>query len=70
MVASLNRGVADGSIRADIGDPYVTSLALWAFSHGMVQIAATKSGQMETEGIPVQRFLDHAIAMALRTLKP
>lgn len=70
MVAALNRGVADGSIRADIGDPYVTSLALWAFSHGMVQIAATKAGQMETEGIPVQRFLDHAIAMALRTLKP
>jgi len=70
MVASLNRGVADGSIRADIGDPYVTSLALWAFSHGMVQIATTKSGQMATEGIPVQQFLDHAIAMALRTLKP
>jgi hypothetical protein len=35
-----------------------------------VQIAATKSGQMEIEGIPVQRFFDHAIAMALRTLKP
>ena len=70
IVASLNRGVADGSIRADIGDPYVTSLALWAFSHGVVQIAATKSGQMEIEGIPVQRFFDHAIAMALRTLKP
>ena len=70
IVASLNRGVADGSIRADIGDPYVTSLALWAFSHGVVQIAATKSGQMEIQGIPVQRFFDHAIAMALRTLKP
>jgi AcrR family transcriptional regulator len=70
MVASLNRGVADGSIRADIGDPYVTSLALWAFSHGVVQIAATKSGQIESEGIPVQQFFDHAIVMALRTLKP
>jgi len=70
IVASLNRGVADGSVRADIGDPYVTSLALWAFSHGVVQIAATKSGQMEIEGIPVQRFFDHAIAMALRTLMP
>lgn len=70
IVASLNRGVADGSIRADIGDPYVTSLALWAFSHGVVQIAATKSGQMEIEGIPVQRFFDQAISMALRTLKP
>jgi AcrR family transcriptional regulator len=70
IVASLNRGVADGSIRADIGDPYVTSLALWAFSHGVVQIAATKSGQMAIQGIAVQRFFDHAIAMELRTLQP
>jgi AcrR family transcriptional regulator len=70
VVAALNRGVADGSIRGDIGDPYVTSLALWAFLHGVVQIATTKSGQMEIEGIPVQRFFDHAIAMALRTLQP
>lgn len=70
MVASLNRGVADGSVRGDIGDPYLTSLALWAFSHGMVQIAATKSGQMEIEGVPVQRFLDHAIDLALRALRP
>ena len=70
IVASLSRGVADGSIRADVGDPYVTSLALWAFSHGVVQIAATKAGQMEIEGIPVQRFFDHAIAMALRALQP
>jgi len=70
IVASLNRGVADGSVRGDIGDPYVTSLALWAFSHGVVQIAATKSGQMEVEGVPIQRFLDHAIALALRALRP
>jgi AcrR family transcriptional regulator len=70
IVASLNRGVADGSVRADIGDPYLTSLALWAFSHGVVQIAATKSGQMELEGISVQRFFDHASAILLRTLKP
>jgi AcrR family transcriptional regulator len=70
IVASLNRGVADGSIRADIGDPYVTSLALWAFSHGVVQIAATKSGQMEIEGIPVQRYVVHSNAKTLRTLKP
>jgi len=70
FVASLDRGVADGSIRADIGNPFVTALALWAFSHGVIQIAATKAGQIEIEGIPVQQFVDHAIAMALRTLRP
>jgi len=70
IVASLDRGLADGSIRADSGDPYLTSLALWAFSHGIVQIATTKLGQIETMGVTVQQFFDHAIAMALRTLAP
>jgi AcrR family transcriptional regulator len=70
IVASLNRGVADGSIRADNGDPYVTALALWALMLGVIQIAATKSGQLAHEGITVQRLVDHAIAMALRTLRP
>jgi hypothetical protein len=69
MVESLNRGVADGSIRADIGDPYVTALTLWAFSFGVIQIAASKAGQMEHEGVAVQRFVDHAFALALRSLQ-
>ena len=70
IVASLDRGVADGSISPDIGDPYVTALALWAFMLGVIQIAATKSGQLEHEGVTVQRLVDHAITMALRTLRP
>jgi AcrR family transcriptional regulator len=70
IVDSLGRGVADGSIRADVGDLYVTALALWAFSHGLIQIASTKVGQMAHQGIPVQAFVDHAFAMALRTLQP
>ena len=70
IVAALDRGVADGSVRADIGNRFVTALALWAFSHGVIQIAATKSGQMAHDGVGVQQFVDHAIAMALRTLEP
>ena len=70
IVGSLGRGVADGSIRADIGDLYVTALSLWAFSHGLIQIAATKAGQMEHDGIPVQVFVDHAFALARRSLQP
>ena len=70
IVDSLNRGVADGSIRADLGDPYVTALSLWAFSHGLIQIASTKRGQIEHEGTPVQAFIDHALGLALRALRP
>jgi TetR/AcrR family transcriptional regulator len=70
IVASLNRGIADGSIRADLGNPYVTALALWAFSHGMIQIASTKGGQIEHEGTPLADFIEHALALALRSLRP
>lgn len=70
IVASLNRGVADGSVRADCGDPYLTALALWAFMLGVIQITATKSGQLAHEGVSVEQFVDHAMAMALRTLRP
>jgi AcrR family transcriptional regulator len=69
MAESLNRGVVDGSIRADIGDPYLTALSLWAFSFGVIQLAASKAGQMEHEGVAVQQFVDHAFAMALRSLQ-
>jgi TetR/AcrR family transcriptional regulator len=70
IVESLNRGVADGSIRRDLGNPYVTALSLWAFSHGVIQIASNKGGQIEHEGTPVPEFVDHAFALALRSLRP
>jgi hypothetical protein len=69
LVDSLNRGVADGSIRADLGEPYVTALALWAFTHGVIQIASSKGGQIEHEGIPVQQFIDHSFALVLGALR-
>jgi AcrR family transcriptional regulator len=70
IVGSLNRGVADGSVRADLGDPYVTALALWAFTHGVIQIHTTKGAHIEHEGTPVQAFIEHAFDLALRSLRP
>jgi AcrR family transcriptional regulator len=70
IVESLNRGIADGSIRADIGSPTVTALTLWAFTHGLIQIAATKGRHIEREGASVQAFIDHSLALAMRTLRP
>lgn len=69
IVASLDRGTADGSVRPDIGDPYVTALALWAFCHGVIQIASSKAGALQHEGIAVESFVEHAIAMQLRALR-
>lgn len=70
IVAALERGMADGSIRADLGNPHATALALWAFSHGVIQIVATKPGQVEREGLSVEDFVAHAFELALRSLGP
>ncbi len=68
IVAALERGVADGSVRGDIGNPYVTSLALWAFTHGMILIAASKGAQIEHEGIRVESMIEHGLGLALRSI--
>jgi AcrR family transcriptional regulator len=70
IVQSLARGIADGTVRASLGDLYLTALSLWAFTHGLIQIAATKGGQIEHEGHPVGEFIDHGFNLAVRALQP
>jgi AcrR family transcriptional regulator len=69
IIDSLSRGVADGSIRAGLGNLYVTATALWAFTHGVIQIATTKGGLIEHDGVPVREFIDHALGMALQSVR-
>ncbi len=70
IVDALARGVADGSIRGDLGDLLATALALWAFTHGVIQIASSKGGQIEQDGVPIPKFTEHALGLALRSLRP
>ena len=57
-------------MRDSLGDLYLTALSLWAFTHGLIQIAATKGGQIEHEGNPVSAFIDHGFNLAVRALQP
>jgi AcrR family transcriptional regulator len=38
MVAVIEVGMRDGSIRADVGEPKIVSTALWGFMHGVLQL--------------------------------
>jgi len=67
-IAALDVGVADGSIRPDMGDPKVSSMALWGFSHGLIQIAVNKAHVLAHDAISVPQFVDHAIGMLRRML--
>ncbi len=70
IVESLHRGIADGSIRADIGDPLKVCFMLWAFSHGLIQIATNKSQEIARQGIEVGTLMEEGRAMLRHMLAP
>ena len=69
-VAALRRGVTDGSIRRDLGDPALAAVTLWGFMHGIIQLTTTKSAVLAEDGISVRRLVDHAVELCLRSLAP
>jgi AcrR family transcriptional regulator len=68
VIASLEVGQRDGSIRADIGDLAVTSRVLWGFTHGLTQIAITKARVLAEAGISGTQLTQQAIGMIRYTL--
>ena len=70
MVASITLGMKDGSIRADLGNPYLTAVTLWGFMHGIIQIAATKANMLAADGISTQQLIDHALRMSSLGMSP
>lgn len=69
-VACIERGMRDGSIRADLEHPLLSALSLWAFTHGLIQLAHTKHHFFSRIGIGTERFVDYAIDLAARGLRP
>ncbi len=64
MVRCIEAGVADGSIRGDLGNPYLTAMTLWGFMHGIIQIAATKANMLAADGISSQQLVEQALRLA------
>ena len=63
VIAALEAGQSDGSIRTDIGDLQVTSRVLWGFTHGLIQIAITKAQPLAQIGISVPQLTQQALTL-------
>jgi len=63
VVQAIETGIRDGSIRADIGDPLLFALTLWAFTHGIIQIAMAKGSDLARRGVAVQDFSNYAFQL-------
>ena len=69
LVASIEAGVRDGSVRADIGSPKLMSVTLWGFMHGIIQLTTTKAHALAHHGVTPMALIDHAISMITRDLQ-
>lgn len=49
VARALANGLADGSVRAGIGDPGATAVAIWAFTHGLIQISSRKEEMLKAD---------------------
>lgn len=69
LVASIETGIRDGSIRGDITSAMLMSVTLWGFMHGIIQLTTTKAHSLAHHGVAGKDLIDHAISMITRDLK-
>jgi len=63
VVEAIRVGIADGSIRSDIGNPLLFAVTLWAFTHGVIQLAMAKGADLTRLGIPIPDFGEYALSL-------
>jgi AcrR family transcriptional regulator len=66
VVQAIQAGVNDGSIRKDIGDPMLMAVSLWAFTHGLIQLAMAKGQDLVRLGIGVPELSAYGFDLLLR----
>jgi len=64
MIATIAKGMRDGSIRKNAGDPRVIAVVLWGFLHGVIQLASSKANLLAHRGLTIPALMDQAIAQA------
>lgn len=68
IVAVLEGGIRDGSIRADLGNRVVAATALWGFMQGVIQVASTNAKLVELSGLPTRELLHRTLRMSTGAL--
>lgn len=70
LVAALQKGRRDGSIRRDLGDPGKVALCLWGLTHGLIQIATTQQPAIERKlGAACADLPDFGLDLLRRSLR-
>jgi AcrR family transcriptional regulator len=68
LAKAITTGVADGSIRPDVGEPEVVSAALWSFIYGVLRPAADRSSEAAAGQTALEPLLNQALELVLRSI--
>ncbi len=63
VVKAIECGIADVSIRPNIGDPMMLAVTLWSFTHGLIQLAMAKGNDMARFGIAIAELSDYGFGL-------
>lgn len=69
LVKAVAQGMEDGSISKAVGDPRPTAVAMWSFTHGLIQIASSKECMLqENFQLNAPDMMEHGFMLMRRTL--
>jgi TetR/AcrR family transcriptional regulator len=63
VIGVIEAGIRDGSLRKDIGDPFMLALTLWAFTHGIIQLVMAKGADLARRGVAIPDFTNYAFKL-------
>jgi TetR/AcrR family transcriptional regulator len=63
VVQAIEAGIRDGSIRPDVGEPVLLATTLWAFTHGLIQLAMAKGSDLARFGIAIPDLSNYAFGL-------
>jgi AcrR family transcriptional regulator len=63
VVGAITSGIRDGSIRPDVGEPTMLAVTLWAFTHGLIQVAMAKGNDLARFGVAIPELSDYALGL-------
>jgi AcrR family transcriptional regulator len=63
VVEGIECGIRDRTIRPDIGDPKMLAVSLWAFSHGLIQLAMAKGTDLARLGIGIPELSNYGFGL-------
>lgn len=69
VAQALGNGVADGSVRKNLGDLLLAAVTTWSFTHGLIQIASRKETMLKAKfDLTAKKVVDHGFEMLRSSL--